>query len=147
MQLLTPEEQSYVREGSSDAVQKERLLARTLQRTVLARYCANSQLRCVACATVLGSCALQHLTEQYLCEASCHARAASPNATTFCTDTVLKLLSHLPCALSVMHTENLNSPGRKQMGSQIRLYTSVLLTPAPCWVRSQHCLPHTVQIF
>lgn len=67
MQLLTPEEQSYVREGSSDAVQKERLLARTLQRTVLARYCANSQLRCVACAAVLGSCALQHLLEQYLC--------------------------------------------------------------------------------
>lgn len=40
MQLLTPEEQSYVRQGSSDAVQKERLLARTLQRTVLARYCS-----------------------------------------------------------------------------------------------------------
>ncbi|DBA83761.1 hypothetical protein WJX77_006815 [Trebouxia sp. C0004] len=40
MLLLTPEEQSYVREGSSDAVQKERLLARTLQRTVLARYCS-----------------------------------------------------------------------------------------------------------
>ena len=83
MQLLTPEEQSYVREGSSDAVQKERLLARTLQRTVLARYCAESQLRCVACAAVLGSCALQQLTEQNLCEASCHACAASPNATTF----------------------------------------------------------------
>ncbi|KAL0047635.1 hypothetical protein WJX82_008143 [Trebouxia sp. C0006] len=42
MQLLTPEEQSYVREGSSDAVQKERLLARTLQRTVLARYCSEA---------------------------------------------------------------------------------------------------------
>ena len=83
MQLLTPEEQNYVREGSSDAVQKERLLARTLQRTVLARYRANSQLRCEACAAVLGSCALQHLTQQYLCKASCHACAASLNATTF----------------------------------------------------------------
>ena len=81
MQLLTPEEQSYVRQGSSDAVQKERLLARTLQRTVLARYCADSQLRCVACAAVLGSRALQHLIEQYLCEASCHGRAASLNPT------------------------------------------------------------------
>jgi len=81
MQLLTPEEQSYVQEGSSDAMQKERLLARTLQRIVLARYCANSQPRCVACAAVLGSCALQHFIEQYLCKASCHARAASPNAT------------------------------------------------------------------
>lgn len=83
MQLLTPEEQSYVREGSSDAVQKERLLARTLQRTVLARYCANSQLGYAVCAAVLGSCALQQVTEQCLCEASCHACAASPNATTF----------------------------------------------------------------
>ncbi|KAL0041750.1 hypothetical protein WJX79_003327 [Trebouxia sp. C0005] len=40
MQHLTPAEQSYVREGSSNAVQKERLLARILQRTVLARYCS-----------------------------------------------------------------------------------------------------------
>ena len=38
MQLLTSQEQAYVREGSSEAVQKERLLARTLQRTTLARY-------------------------------------------------------------------------------------------------------------
>ncbi|DBA72068.1 TPA: hypothetical protein ACH3X2_010798 [Trebouxia sp. C0005] len=68
MQHLTPAEQSYVREGSSNAVQKERLLARILQRTVLARYCAVSQLRCVACAAVLGSCALQQLTEQCLCK-------------------------------------------------------------------------------
>lgn len=37
MQLLTKQEQAYVREGSSEAVQKERLLARTLQRTTLAR--------------------------------------------------------------------------------------------------------------
>ncbi|KAL3139024.1 hypothetical protein ABBQ32_005825 [Trebouxia sp. C0010 RCD-2024] len=40
MQLLTKQEQAYVREGSSEAVQKERLLARTLQRTTLARYCS-----------------------------------------------------------------------------------------------------------
>lgn len=38
MQLLTKQEQAYVNEGSSEAVQKERLLARTLQRTTLARY-------------------------------------------------------------------------------------------------------------
>lgn len=38
MQLLTKQEQAYVSEGSSEAVRKERLLARTLQRTTLARY-------------------------------------------------------------------------------------------------------------
>ena len=38
MQLLSKQEQTYVSEGSSEAVQKERLLARTLQRTTLARY-------------------------------------------------------------------------------------------------------------
>lgn len=38
MQLLTKQEQAYVSEGSSETVQKERLLARTLQRTTLARY-------------------------------------------------------------------------------------------------------------
>ena len=37
MQLLTKQEQAYVSEGSSETVRKERLLARTLQRTTLAR--------------------------------------------------------------------------------------------------------------
>lgn len=37
LQLLTPAEQQHVSEGASAEVQNERLLARTLQRTVLAR--------------------------------------------------------------------------------------------------------------
>lgn len=53
MQLLTEQEQAYVNEGSSEAVQKERLLARTLQRTTLARYLVqhtNNYPICVGCA-------------------------------------------------------------------------------------------------
>lgn len=67
MQLLTPEEQSYVREGSSEAVQRERLLARTLQRTTLARYLAISQLQLVEHAAVLCSCVSQHLLVRGFC--------------------------------------------------------------------------------
>lgn len=48
MQLLTKPEQAYVREGSSKAVQKERLLARTLQRTTLAKYlCCTPTCSCL----------------------------------------------------------------------------------------------------
>ena len=61
MELLTPGEQSYVREGSSEAVQRERLLARTLQRTTLARYLAISQLQLVEHVAVLCTCASQSL--------------------------------------------------------------------------------------
>ena len=47
MNLLTPEEQAYVQQGSSKAIFTERLLARTLQRTTLARY--KSSKMCFEC--------------------------------------------------------------------------------------------------
>lgn len=49
LDLLPPAEKEYVAEGASEAVKKERLLARTLVRSVLKRYCrgeiASQELR------------------------------------------------------------------------------------------------------
>lgn len=51
LQLLPPAEQQYVSEAASAEIQKERLLARTLQRTVLARYLASGVIKAYCCDT------------------------------------------------------------------------------------------------